>query len=142
MFRPHHLPHRVSAATAALLLGTSSLVLAACGGTANTAPPATAPADSDLVVRAKPAVAWDQSSYTAVSHDGKLVVTLINDSGFPHNLHIVDGNGDDVDGKSPKMSVKGKGNEATGSFTLAPGTYTVLCKVPGHGNMKSTLTVS
>jgi plastocyanin len=130
---------RVGAGIGASVLAMTSLV--ACGGTANTAPPATAPANSDLIVRAKPAIAWDQSGYAATSHDGKLVVTLINDSGFPHNLHIVDGNGDDIDKKAPRMSVGSKGDEATGTFTLAPGKYTVLCKVPGHGNMKSTLTV-
>jgi plastocyanin len=130
---------RVGAGIGASVLAMTSLV--ACGGTANTAPPATAPANSDLVVRAKPAIAWDQSGYAATSHDGKLVVTLINDSGFPHNLHIVDGNGDDIDKKSPRMSVGSKGDEATGTFTLSPGKYTVLCKVPGHGNMKSSLTV-
>ena len=67
---------------------------------------------------------------------------LINDSGYIHNLHIVDGNGDDVDKNAPKLSVRGKNDEANGTFTLTPGTYTVLCKVPGHGNMKSTLTIS
>ena len=131
---------RVGAGIGASVLAMTSLV--ACGGTANTAPPATAPASSDLVVRARPAIAWDQSGYAATSHDGKLVVTLINDSGYIHNLHIVDGNGDDVDPKAPKLGVRQPGDESTGTFTLTPGKYTVVCKVPGHGNMKSTLTVS
>ena len=124
-------------------LGALAMVaLASCGGSPNTAPPATAPANSDLVVRAKPAISWDQSGYAAASHNGTLIVTLVNDSGYVHNLHIVDGNGDDIDKSAPKLGVRKMGDESTGTFTLTPGRYTVVCKVPGHGNMKSTLTVT
>ena len=95
-----------------------------------------------LTVRAKPSISWDQASYTATSHDGKVVVTLIDDGGVTHNLHIIDSNDKDTDPNAPKLNVTGKGDTATGTFTLAPGTYRIICKVPGHGNMKSTLTVN
>jgi plastocyanin len=124
------------------LLSLSALALvglAACGGGSSSA--TTAPADADVVVRAQPSIQWDAASYTATSHDGKVVVSLIDDGSTPHNLHIIDSNDNDADPKAPKMGVDSKGDEVTGTFSLAPGTYRVVCKIPGHGNMKATLTV-
>ncbi len=122
------------------LSGAGLFGLAACGGGSST--PATAPPNADVVVRAEPAIQWNESSFTATSHDGKVVVALINDGSTPHNLHIIDSDGKDADPNPPKMGVNGNGDETTGTFTLAPGTYRVVCQVPGHGNMKATLIVN
>ena len=35
-----------------------------------------------------------------------------------------------------------KGSKGSETLTLTAGTYTLLCKIPGHSNMKATLTVS
>jgi plastocyanin len=126
--------------TAAPLLALSLLALAACGGSDKST--TTAPANVDLTVRAKAAVAFDQPSYTAASTAGKVVIALINDSGLPHNLHVVDGNGKNVDPNAPKVRVSGSGDQAFGTFSLDPGSYRIVCTVPGHNGMNSTFTVT
>jgi len=128
--------------TAAPLFALSLLALAACGGSSNSSS-ATAPANVDVTVRAKAAVAFDQSSYTAALHpDGTVSIALVNDSSLPHNLHVVDGDGNDVDKNAPKVRVSGNGDESNGTFHLDPGTYRIVCKVPGHSNMNSAFTVT
>jgi plastocyanin len=122
-------------------LVTLALVgLTACG--TDTASTTTAPTGSDLVVRAQPSITWDKSAYTAASHDGTVVVTLIDDGSVTHNLHIVDDNNKDADPTAKELVVQNSGAEATATFHLAPGTYRVVCFVPGHSNMKAPLTVS
>ncbi len=122
------------------LLTVALLGLAACGGDAASA--TTAPADADAVVRAQAGVEWDQSSYAATATDGKVVVTLINDSGQPHNLHIVDGDNNDIDKSAKEPEVSRSGDTSTATFTLAAGEYRVICEVPGHSNMNSKFVVA
>ncbi len=124
----------------ASLLTVAVLGLAACGGGGKST--TTAPADADAVVRAQASVEWDQSSYTATATDGKVVVTLINDSSQPHNLHIVDGDDNDVDKSAKEPEVSKSGDTATATFALAPGEYRVVCEIPGHSNMNSTFVVA
>jgi plastocyanin len=126
--------------TAAPLFALSLLALAACGGSSNST--TTAPANIDVTVRAKAAVAFDQPSYTAASTAGKVVIALINDSGLPHNLHVVDGNGKNVDPNAPKVRVSNSGDLAFGTFSLDPGSYRIVCTVPGHNGMNSSFTVT
>jgi plastocyanin len=129
--------HRI----AAPLFVLSLFALTACGGNGTSA--TTAPANVDLTVRAKAAVAFDQPSYTAALRaDGTLAIALINDSSLPHNLHVVDGDGNDVDKNAPKVRVSGNGDESNGTFHLDPGAYRIVCKVPGHSNMNSAFTVT
>ena len=73
------------------------------------------------------------------SVDGKVQIAAKNDSSLPHNLHIIDSDSVDV---GLSLSMNKKGDVKTGSVALAPGTYQVICTIAGHGNMKSTLTVS
>jgi azurin len=40
-----------------------------------------------------------------------------------------------------KLVVARKGSIDSGTVTLDAGTYQVICDVPGHGNMRATLTV-
>jgi plastocyanin len=127
--------------TAAPLFAVSLLALAACRGSSSST--TTAPANVDLTVRAKAAIAFDQKSYTAkLQADGTVSIALINDSSLPHNLHVVDGDGKNVDPNAPKVRVSGNGDEAAGTFRLDPGSYHIVCTVPGHNGMNSTFTVT
>lgn len=122
------------------LIPLALLGLAACGGSNSSS--TTAPADADLVVRAKPGILWDQKSYTATATSGKLVVTLINDASQPHNLHIVGADGNDIDTSAKAPAVQQSGDSKTTTFSLLPGSYRIVCKVPGHNAMDAPLTVS
>jgi azurin len=41
-----------------------------------------------------------------------------------------------------ELEVNKKGDTASGTITLEAGQYYIYCTVPGHGSMKSTLTIS
>jgi plastocyanin len=116
-------------------------LLGVAGCSAGSAADTTAPAGSDLVVRAAQGIQWNASEYAATSRNGQLVVTLINDASQPHNLHIVDEDGHDVDPGAKAPVTNGQGDVATVTFRIAPGTYRVVCQVPGHYNMDSLLLV-
>ena len=62
-----------------------------------------------------------------------------NDSGIGHNLYLLDADGT---GRTPAPRPPQRGRTATETAELAPASYTVICKIPGHGAMKSTLTVT
>jgi uncharacterized cupredoxin-like copper-binding protein len=38
--------------------------------------------------------------------------------------------------------IPSRNDAVTDTVTLSAGTYTLICTIPGHANMKSTLTVS
>ena len=63
---------------------------------------------------------------------------LTNDSSVPHDVAI---EGNDVSATSETVA---DGGQTSVSATLAPGTYTFSCTVPGHeeAGMKGTLAVS
>ena len=126
-------PTRLAAFAAASLL-----LLAACGGGSDSGTPATAPADA-LVVKAKDGIAWDAKTYSATAVDGKVTIFGENDSPLAHNLYVLDGS-DKVIGSH--IDLPKKGSNGTLVFDLAPGTYKIVCKIPGHSNMNSSLTVS
>jgi plastocyanin len=71
--------------------------------------------------------------------NGQVTISLTDDSGLPHNLHVLDSTNSDV---GISLNVEGRGDVRTDTVALKPGAYTVICTVPGHGNMKATLTVS
>lgn len=124
----------------ALRLGPAVLVagaslLAACGG--DSASTTTASADADVTVHALAKLTFDQTAYTAAA--GDVVVDYVNDSAIVHNLHVIGPDGNDV---AKNLEVTSQGQVDEGTFTLAPGTYTLQCKIAGHGTMKATLTVS
>lgn len=117
------------------------LVLAACGGSdSNGSGGTTAPAvPADVTIRAIDGIAWDAKSYTATSHDGKVVIRAENDSSIAHNLYVVAPDGT----QEPSfIDLPQKGSSGTETLSLAPGSYTVICKIPGHSNMKASLVVS
>ena len=121
----------------ALPLAALGLVaLSACGGGSTTNN--TVPADADVVVRAKDGVMWDAKSYTATATDGKVTIYAVNDSAITHNMYVL-GAGDAVIGTH--IDLAKKGSDGTAVYDLAPGEYRIVCKVPGHSSMNSTLTV-
>ena len=99
---------------------------------------ATIPANATLI-KAIEGIAWDAKTYTAKAVDGKVDIVLENDSSLPHNLHLLDPENVDV---GLALTVSGHGDLHNDDFTLAPGTYQVICTIAGHGNMKATLTVT
>ena len=125
------LPHLALAASAA------AIVLSSCGGGSST-PDVTAPADAGLAVFAVPTIRWDAESYTAPAGDVK--VFLGNNDNVKHILVILDQDSKVVG--DLKLTVNKKGESDEGTVALDPGSYFVYCIVPGHGNMKSALTVS
>ena len=112
------------------------LALSACGGGGGSSSN-TVPVDADVVVRAVDGIAWDQDDYTATAVDGKVKIYAVNDSGILHNLYVLEGDvsvGDFID--LPK-----RGSDGALVYKLAPGEYRLVCKIPGHANMDSMLTV-
>ncbi len=119
-------------------IAAAALALAACGGGSNdsgsTAP---LPADADVVVKAVDPLAWDKKDYTATA--GDVVIAVENDSSQPHNLRIVDSSDTQLPGA---LDIPSRGDVASETTTLVAGSYTLICTIPGHTNMKATLTVS
>jgi plastocyanin len=112
------------------------VTLGACGG-GDSAPTDTLPAEVGLTVTAVPSIRWDAADYTASA--GDVLVGLVNEDSVRHTLIIAkDGT------KIPdfKLVTGKKGDVDSGNITLEAGTYQLLCDVPGHQNMKATLTVS
>lgn len=113
------------------------LALGACSSGGGSDSDNTVPADADVVVRAVDGIAWDQDEYTATATDGKVKIYVVNNSGLPHNLFTLDGDtvlGDFID-------LPRRGDDGALVYELAPGEYRIVCKIPGHGNMNSKLTV-
>jgi uncharacterized cupredoxin-like copper-binding protein len=113
------------------------LALAACGSERVASD--TAPADVDVEIRAVDGIAWNASAYTATATDGSITLFAANDSTLPHNLQVLDKDGKDV-GKL--VEILKSGSSATVELTITPGEYRVVCEIPGHTNMNSSLTVS
>jgi plastocyanin len=91
------------------------------------------------VIKAEEAITWDAKTYTATAVDGKVTIAIRNESGLPHNLHLLDSTKSDT---GLSLTVEGHGDVRSDTIALKPGTYQVICTIPGHGNMKATLTVS
>jgi plastocyanin len=108
--------------------GSSGSAPAAGGG--NDAP---APAGDNAinVVEKDFAIAMDKTTIKA----GSITINVKNNGPSPHNISIKELNkvSDNIDG----------GKTGTLAVDLTPGTYTVICAIPGHEQlgMKMTLTV-
>jgi plastocyanin len=116
------------------VLATASF--AACGGSSDTAD--TIP-EGATVINAVDGLAWEAESYTATAVDGKVLIASENKSNQPHNLHIIDADKVEQPGG---LDTPTKGDVDSAEFRLAPGAYTVICKITGHGAMKAALTVN
>jgi plastocyanin len=120
------------------LLALALLGVSACGGSSSSSNN-TVPADADVVVKAVEGISWNQKEFTTAATDGAVVIYAVNDSSIAHNLYVVDADeqviGDFID--LPK-----RGSDGSRQLTLAPGEYRLICKIPGHTNMNSKLTVT
>ena len=119
-----------------LSFSASVALLAACGGGGTSAPAETLPSGA-LVITAVSGLRFDAESYGPVPA-GDIVFGYKNDDSIRHTLIIAKS-----DTKVPnfKLVVAKKGDVDSGPVNLDAGTYTLICDVPGHGNMKATLTV-
>lgn len=112
-----------------------ALALSACGSSGG-APAATVPAKVGLEVDAGPGIRFGAESYTASA--GKVTVALVNRDSQLHSLVFVDSNNKTLPGQ---LEVGKAGDVDSRQYDFAPGTYRLLCLVPGHDNMKATLEV-
>ena len=118
-----------------LSFSASVALLAACGG-GTSAPAETVPAGA-FVVTAVSGLRFDAESYGPITA-GPIVFGYKNEDSIRHTLILAKG-----DTKVPnfKLVVAESGSVDSGPVTLDAGTYTIICDVPGHSNMKATLTV-
>ena len=127
--------HRLSLRTffAALV---AIFALSACGG-GTSAPAQTIPSDAGLIVKNVKSIRFDKSEYSATA--GNVKVVTVNEDTVRHTLIVVK---DGVKVPNFKLVVAQEGAIDVGEINLAAGSYTLICDVPGHQNMKATLTVS
>jgi plastocyanin len=119
-----------------LSFSASVALLAACGGGGTSAPTETLPAGA-TVISAVSGLRFDAESYGPVTA-GDIVFGYQNEDSIRHTLIIAK---DDTKVPNFKLVVAKKGDVDSGPVTLDAGTYTLICDVPGHSNMKATLTV-
>ena len=110
--------------------------LSACGG-GTSAPAQTIPSDAGLIVQNVKSIRFDKSEYSAAA--GNVKVVTVNEDTVRHTLLVVK---DGVKVPNFKLVVAEEGAIDVGEINLAAGSYTLICDVPGHQNMKATLTVS
>jgi plastocyanin len=119
-----------------LSFSASVALLAACGGGGTSAPAETLPSGA-LVVTAVPGLRFDAKTYGPVPA-GDIVFGYQNEDSIRHTLILAK---DDTKVPNFKLVVAKKGAVDSGPVTLDAGTYTLICDVPGHGNMRASLTV-
>jgi plastocyanin len=110
--------------------------LSACGG-GSSAPAETIPSDAGLIVKNVKSIRFDKSEYSATA--GNVKVVTVNEDTVRHTLLVVQ---DGVKLPNFKLVVAQEGAIDVGEINLAAGSYTLICDVPGHQNMKATLTVN
>jgi plastocyanin len=110
--------------------------LSACGG-GSSAPAETIPSDAGLIVKNVKSIRFDKSEYSATA--GNVKVVTVNEDTVRHTLLIIK---DGIKVPNFKLVVAQEGAIDVGEINLAAGSYTLICDVPGHQNMKANLTVS
>ena len=115
---------------------TPVALLASCGGGTST-PAETLPAKVDVQVNAVASLKFDKADYGTVKA-GEVVFGYSNGDSVRHTLIIAK---DNTKVPNFKLVIPQKGDNDSGTVTLEAGTYKLLCDVPGHSNMKATLTV-
>lgn len=118
------------------IVAALSLTLAACGGSGTSEPTETVPAGA-FVIKAEPGLRFDAKEYGPVPA-GDITFGYINNDTMRHTLIIAKG---DTKVGTFKLEVNSKGDVDSGTINLEPGTYTLICDVPGHGKMRATLVV-
>lgn len=89
------------------------------------------------MVKAVSGLRFDMENYGPVKA-GEVLIGYSNEDSIRHTLILAK---DNVKVANYKLVVAKKGDVDSGSVTLEAGTYQVICDVPGHANMKATLTV-
>jgi plastocyanin len=117
-------------------LAAAGLVgLAACGGGDGGSDSSdSVPADA-LVIEALD-IRFDQDEYTAPA--GATDIAYVSEGQQVHTLIVSDADNQQV-GTTMKVN---PGDTQVEGFDLPAGTYTLFCDIPGHENMKATLTTS
>ena len=118
-----------------LTLSATALLLTSCSS-GTSAPTETLPMGA-TVIKAVPSLRFDADTYGPISA-GEVTFGYVNEDTVRHTLILAKG-----DTKVPnfKLVIGKKGDVDSGSVTLETGEYTLICDVPGHSNMKATLTV-
>ena len=115
---------------------TPVALLASCGS-GTSAPAETLPAKVDVQVTAVASLKFDKSDY-GKAKAGDLVFGYSNKDSVRHTLIIAK---DNVKVPNFKLVIAENGANDSGTVSLEAGTYTLLCDVPGHSNMKAKLVV-
>jgi plastocyanin len=110
-------PRSLRRLSAALLAAITGLVLTACGGDTGVVLP-----DADIALLGTDMLRWEPDRLSVDA--GTLSVAIVCERGANHNL-VIEGLGDEIAACAP-------GRTAFGEVTLAAGTYTYVCTVPGH----------
>jgi plastocyanin len=111
----------------------AALALGACGGGSSNAQPTKTATGGAITVGASDNFRFDVGEIKATP--GPLTVTLVNHGAVEHTFAI----------QHTSLLLKANGgSSATGTVTLAAGTYTFECTVPGHAaaGMKGTIVVA
>ena len=118
-----------------LTLSATAVLLTSCSS-GTSAPTETLPMGA-TVIKAIPSLRFDADTYGPISA-GEVAFGYVNEDTVRHTLILAKG-----DTKVPnfKLVIGKKGDVDSGTVTLETGEYTLICDVPGHANMKATLTV-
>lgn len=119
-------------------IALAPLALGACGGDdSGGSADVTAPADATLVVEALN-LKFDQKDYTATAGDA--VIAYLGLDSQKHTLIVADADNKQIGSEAAVQ----RGDVDTIALTLEPGTYNLICTVPGHkaAGMTATLTVT
>jgi len=118
-----------------LTLSATALLLTSCSS-GTSAPTETLPMGA-TVIKAVPSLRFDADAYGPISA-GEVTFGYVNEDTVRHTLILAKG-----DTKVPnfKLVIGKKGDVDSGTVSLETGEYTLICDVPGHSNMKATLTV-
>ena len=118
-----------------LTLSATAVLLTSCSS-GTSAPSETLPMGA-TVIKAVPSLRFDADTYGPISA-GEVTFGYVNEDTVRHTLILAKG-----DTKVPnfKLVIGKKGDVDSGTVTLETGEYTLICDVPGHANMKATLTV-
>ena len=117
----------------ALSLGA---LVASCGGSSASGPAPTFAPDT-LIINAVPSLRFETNSYGPVPA-GKVAVAYVNVDTVRHTL-IIAKDGSKV--ANFRLVIGKQGSSDVGTADLEAGTYELICDVPGHGEMKASLTV-
>lgn len=118
------------------LVAVLGLALSACGGSGTSEPAATLPPDA-FVVKAVSGLKFGADNYGPIPA-GEVKFGYYNEDTMYHNLLLAK---DGVKVPNFKLEVSKKGSIDFEAVTLDPGTYQVICNVPGHNNMVAVLVV-